>query len=32
MIMSKNPQWLDLFDEATHALLDFPADLPLLQR
>jgi putative endonuclease len=32
LIMSKNPQWIDLFDVTTNALLDFHADLPLLQR
>jgi hypothetical protein len=32
LIMTKNPQWIDLFDEATNALLEFPADHPLLQR
>jgi putative endonuclease len=32
LIMTKNPQWLDLFNDATNALLDFPADLTLLKR
>ena len=26
LILSVNPQWLDLFDEATNALLDLPND------